>query len=92
MDDKQTDDILKSFYRQSEALDFFRSKKRNDLFVFSWEVGLGGQRKFMVTTLKRVFIKGCQSEIIMKLLLTNASSTWIWSSNGQEMSIKMVIL
>ena len=55
MDEAETDDddILKSFYRQSEALEFFRSKKSNNLFVFSWEVGLGGQRKFMVTTLNR---------------------------------------
>ena len=53
MDQENDDDIYETFFRLSEALDYFRNNLEKNLYVFSWEIGIGGTRKFMVTSLRK---------------------------------------
>ena len=70
------DAVLKSFFRQSEALDFYRSENDKNLFVYSWEVGRCGERKYMVTTLDRFwsFYQGLQHRSYYEVIVESEES------------------
>ena len=47
------DDDYETFFRLSDALDYLRNNLQKKLYLFSWEVGICGQRKFLVTSVTK---------------------------------------